>query len=588
MPHQLFFPRRPVRDVGEGGIQVPDRAQDAGVELPDPEPLPWRMSPPPIPQTLLDRHGARVLRPAEAARRGGYERIEPTVYRTGSLLVANALAEGGALDRLNGQLSDLRVRLVRPKPLAEVIPDADRDFFADLPRSVSLVPAGDEAVVVDAWTVLQRLRSVARDRPDEDSRAAETAAEDGDAAAADGGNPPPAPIYSDEVRRIGLEHLLLGSALSGVGTLGGENSPTNGSPAVNNPSGPARYDMTGRLPLRSAPAPRPPRTPENGRRPVVAVLDTGYYRHPWFTEAERTDAEQDPALLARVSVIVDSQWQEQILDGGRDDQNRHRPDRTLVEGYCDEPPVLEPLGGELATHFGHGTFIAGLIRQIVPDAVVFVIRVMQPDGVAYEADVLFALGLIARQAARYANGEDVLPIDVVSLSAGYFPETPEERLTADMFRVAIDKLRDLGVTMVAAAGNYASSNEFQPAALADPGSRVKAPCLSVGALNPNGTIASFSNQAKWVTCYASGVAVVSSFPPVDGSTNPTWAVPRYGRQSYDLDDFSSGIALWNGTSFATPIIAAAIAAQLARGGLAPGDGAGMPARANEAMDKLRE
>jgi subtilisin family serine protease len=222
----------------------------------------------------------------------------------------------------------------------------------------------------------------------------------------------------------------------------------------------------------------------------------------------------------------------------------------------------------------------------VPDAVVFMIRVMQPDGVAYEADVLCALRLIARQVDRCATDPTALPIDVVSLSAGYFPETPEERLTLDSFRTEINGLRQRGVTMVAAAGNYATSREFQPAALAKVKTQYEAPLISVGALNPNGTIASFSDQADWVTCYASGVAVVSSFPPVNGSTNPISSVPRYRRQSYDLDDFSGGIAMWNGTSFATPIVAAAFTAALT--GLAPGDAADMPARAKRALEKLQE
>ena len=58
----------------------------------------------------------------------------------------------------------------------------------------------------------------------------------------------------------------------------------------------------------------------------------------------------------------------------------------------DTPVSGGSAGGELDTHTGHGTFIAGIVRQVVPDAEVLAIRVMHGDGIVYEGDLLCALG----------------------------------------------------------------------------------------------------------------------------------------------------------------------------------------------------
>ena len=137
----------------------------------------------------------------------------------------------------------------------------------------------------------------------------------------------------------------------------------------------------------------------------------------------------------------------------------------------------------------------------------------------------------------------------------------------------IQVLLDLGVAVVAAAGNYSTSRRFYPAAFSLQPSPI--PVISVGALNPNGSKALFSDGGRWVRAWAAGASVVSTYPDdVNGSLTPEVRVRTHrdgaarrdgrpdDREALDPDDFRGGFAAWSGTSFAAPLIAAHIAARL--------------------------
>ena len=100
------------------------------------------------------------------------------------------------------------------------------------------------------------------------------------------------------------------------------------------------------------------------------------------------------------------------------------------------------------------------------------------------------------------------------------------------------------------------------------------PVVSVGALNPDGSTALFSNAGDWVRCVRPGAALVSTFPVnVAGSAQPAYRV-AYGdteRATIDPDDFSSGFATWSGTSFAAPVLAGEIVRGLLETGCDPVD-----------------
>lgn len=483
---------------------------------------------PAISEAALVRHGARILRPSEAVVLNDQAPLRPTVYLRDTLLVPDDMLRTDGLPRLGEALRGLGVQLVEPPPLREVLGKdyeylADTEAFAELPRPVRIEVAEGAARPVDAWTVLQTLRATAA--TDESLR--------------------------PEVSRISLEHLMVGSALDGAGGVlfeGVGNTASHGSPDLGGLFDRPTPGTSGRIPVTVALA-EPERPPApGGRRPVVAVLDSGVADHPWLPIEERGPG------AGNAVVLVDPPAQALISQSAVDPKTGAAT-RLPIVGYWDRPAIGEPLLGELSTHTGHGTFIAGLVRQLAPAAQVYALRVMHPDGFAHEADVLVALAWISALVEK-----KVQPIDVISLSLGYFHEGDAEQNVTDLLKPQLQALAARGVTIVAAAGNFSTSRPFYPAALAvPPGPATAAPLISVGALNPNGTRARFSNEAPWVTCFASGVAMVSTFPAVRGELSPIARGTR--REAFDPDDFTSGFAAWSGTSFAAPTVAASLAAR---------------------------
>jgi len=164
---------------------------------------------------------------------------------------------------------------------------------------------------------------------------------------------------------------------------------------------------------------------------------------------------------------------------------------------------------------GHGTFLAGLLTRQAPGARIQVGRVLDGDGVSDEASVVRALHRMRDQ-----------PPDVLNLSFGChtFDGRPPPLLA--------DALGDLPATVaVACAGNTASDRPFYPAALP----KVVAVAAVDDTLKRRAT---FSAYGAWVDACARGEWLTSSFL-------------RRGE--------FAGYAAWSGTSFATAIVAGAIA-----------------------------
>jgi hypothetical protein len=468
---------------------------------------------PDVPANLLARHGARVLR-AETAPSG-------TAYRADVLRVPHTVDR----DVLEQSLADINLKLVG----ADATESGHRPPLARLEARDP-----DKPAKVDAAYALSYLR---------DANAGE---------------------------EVGLEHLLF----LGLDPAPWDSHGVRPAPWDSHGAGPAPWDSHGWYSrdsyLRSArggPVPvsmsvRPPRARPlvNGsgfdRRPVIAVLDTGISAHEWFGTTDR-DTGLPPGGFIRVLKEV----QDAITASSREAGTGAR----VIEDHWDADVPANPLTGELDRHVGHGTFIAGIIRQVAPDSEVAVARVMAGDGVAYESDVLAALERLVEQvrAAQAPGGNPGDMIDILSISIGYYVETVEDEAETTEFARLLGELSDLGVLVVAAAGNDATTRPFFPAALATtPPQGGGQPVLSVGALNPNGTKAFFSNQAPWVHAWATGAAVVSTFPKLRGSTGPANAIRELDRESLDPDDFTSGFAMWHGTSFAGPHAAAALANRL--------------------------
>ncbi len=183
---------------------------------------------------------------------------------------------------------------------------------------------------------------------------------------------------------------------------------------------------------------------------------------------------------------------------------------------------------------GHGTFIAGLIELLAPGRKINVRKVFKREGDVNEWDLGTDLDAIA--------GNDKM---LLNLSFGGY--------TTDDLGLLPQKLRKLqrkGVVVVASAGNDGSSRPLYPAALKE--------VVSVGALGAYGP-AWFSNYGPWVRACAPGVEVVSTF-----FNNFDGPIELKGKAK-DPDQFK-GWAYWSGTSFAAPVVVAALSREMVRAG----------------------
>ena len=278
------------------------------------------------------------------------------------------------------------------------------------------------------------------------------------------------------------------------------------SPLHASPLHASGYITTGDRDSTAVPAAEGPAAaalPPGGFQPVVAIIDTGF--------AE----DYKPPLLST-----------ETTEGGPGDI----PD-------TDGDGILDPVAG-------HGTFIAGIIKLLVPGAILRNIKLVGPCGDADEHSLAAAIRALAASAEQ--------PPDILNLSlAGYALEDMKD------LALAIRSLqRDRGTVVVAAAGNDATCRPTYPAVL--PG------VVGVGAVDGEGRPAPFSNYGPWVRASSLGVDVVSCFFEWNG------ARPRPG-ELVDRDDFSPAWATWSGTSFAAPHVAALIARRMIDdGGHLPG------------------
>ncbi|GAB3219810.1 S8 family serine peptidase [Glycomyces halotolerans] len=455
-----------------------------------------------------------------------------TLYRYDRLLVDESIIlDEASRRRLEGAVKPIGLKL-DCQAASTIVPGQGSHRVP-----VSLTGQGDPAAV-DAWGILQSLR---------------TATSEGRLARE----------LTDKVR---LEHLLVSCTSP---SISGAEPPGSSSPLK--PLGRIPVDMVN---------PMPPRKPMD-RRTRIAIVDTGVPQaHPAFDVADKSSGED-------AFVIVDQEFQHKLA------AESDSPAPPLEEPW--EGPVHEDtLLGEVASHYGHGTFMAGLIRQVAPDSQVYSLRVVHNDGLAYEHEVVGALHHIADQVEAARNGDaDAVYVDVVVLAIGYVDEDPADQPDNWMGK-AIERLTSLGITVVAAAGNQSSDRPFFPAAFAAfPRPEASAPVLSVGALNPNRNVAMFSNDGPWVSCFATGAGLVSTFPcEARGSLMPDrrarTSFDDRSRESHDPDDFSSGYAVWGGTSFAAPLAASFLVNAMPGAGQATTEDATQAsARAHGALKSLK-
>ncbi len=459
----------------------------------------------------LDVFGGRVLG-SEAINRSP-NAWSPTAYNREGLIVSTA--DPRALPTVSSAVREVLADhdCAPDGPSWLVQPSHTRGRSDVLAAGVRIVPSSAGASgAPDPWAIVEELRSR---------------------------------LGSDLPATVGLNHLMTSAEqfggnpfAVGHGRVGLDGYGLSGS----NGHGPVT------LAVGPPPASASSRSAE--RRPRVVVLDTGIGDHPWFRSAP-----------ARTTIT--------FADG-----STVGPDITLAPGKASnggsDRATADPLLGALPTHAGHGTFIAGLLRQACPEAEIVALTVMQANGIVPEHKLIRALELLLRRQSESPGWADA-----IVLSLGYYAETGEDlRYTSGMKDILL-ALGRRGVAVFAAAGNDASRRPSYPAALAvDPDFAADevVPVVSVAALNADGTVAPFSNEGPWVTAEAVGANLVSAAPRyAEGGARAAISVrgPRGAvRSSFDLDDFR-GYAVWSGTSFAAPVLAGRYLTSLQRAEFPP-------------------
>jgi Subtilase family/Domain of unknown function (DUF5666) len=229
---------------------------------------------------------------------------------------------------------------------------------------------------------------------------------------------------------------------------------------------------------------------------IVAVIDTGI-------DSNHPD-------------IKDHIWTNpgEIPDDNLDNDNDGLVDDVHGWNFLDaNKDTLEQRANAQTSVSGHGTFIAGLIALIAPDAKIMPIRAFSPEGMSDAFTV--------SQGIKYAVDHGA---GVINLSFG---STEDSKVMHD----AITYAQQRGVMLVAAVGNENRGNDVAPQFPANWNLEV----MGVAAIDANNSKASFSNFGTNVSVSAPGVNLISLYPELNNA-------PDY--------------AMWSGTSFAAPLATA--------------------------------
>lgn len=253
------------------------------------------------------------------------------------------------------------------------------------------------------------------------------------------------------------------------------------------------------------------------RRPSVLVLDTG------LTAGTRRAVTSAAHPDLKDSCRLD--WTRLVLGPPSD------PNGPPITDDEDEPD--DDGTHTLDFEAGHGTFIAGIVRQICPDADIYNAGVLSSFG---DGDVFGVLDTLSRVLPQIG------PVDVVVMSFGMFFPDDDPGFWGPWLRTYLGD-----AVGVAAAGNEGTCRPYYPAAFSD--------VIGVGGLAADGK-AWFTNFGGWVDACAPAVDVVSSF------------FLDFTEQLQDDDGnvidgrHYDGWARWSGTSFAAPKVAALITQEM--------------------------
>lgn len=146
--------------------------------------------------------------------------------------------------------------------------------------------------------------------------------------------------------------------------------------------------------------------------------------------------------------------------------------------------------------YGHGTHVAGIVKQVAPNVTIMPIKFLDNNGIGYTSGALNSLKYIELMKEKY-NVNIVAVNASWQLGAGY----------STVISTEINNLNKNNIMFVTAAGNRATNNDLSS-------SYSWENIVSVGALSMVGQdLASFSNYGKnTVHLAAPGNVIYSTFP----------------------------------------------------------------------------
>jgi thermitase len=247
--------------------------------------------------------------------------------------------------------------------------------------------------------------------------------------------------------------------------------------------------------------------PKLGAGVKVAIIDTGVdLEHPGL-KGLTGDAKYPPHLAPA------SDWKD----------------------FVDGDAIPQEVSGDLATGFGHGTAVAGIVLQIAPNAQIMPIRVLGSDGTGDVTNVVQGIEWAVNHGAK-----------IINLSLG-------SSESVDAVRKMIAWADSKGVFVVASAGNTDDTNVTYPAADAQNDAYGGKRLISVGSVGSGNTVAQFLGFTDVTPTKLDLKSAFSTYGKVE----------MYAPGEL-IDTLAPNLqaAVWTGTSFATPMVSATLALAL--------------------------
>lgn len=237
-----------------------------------------------------------------------------------------------------------------------------------------------------------------------------------------------------------------------------------------------------------------------------------------------------------------------IIDTGIAAETRDRTDHWLDDvkaGHADID-TLKDFGDPdlLDSGAGHGTFVAGVVRQLAPGAVLRAYRALDTQGIGSEQGIACAILRAVQDGANIIN---------LSLGQESYRDRQPVALKAALELVPPD------VVVIAAAGNLGDDHPSpDPVATRPHWPAAFDRVIAVAGLDGTYAGATWSKRGTWVDASTTGEGILS--PYVAGEEEHTNDNPT-------PDTFlgPDPWAIWLGTSFAAPQIAGLVAAAASPG-----------------------